>query len=70
MSDLYKQLNEIRLELTDCLIEAQILFKKINETNNRYENVILSAIGQKICENTRQTREEFEKVLDALKIFD
>lgn len=67
MSDYYEKLNEIRLELTACIIESQILFKKLSESDISYENVILTELGQKICKQTRKTCEDFENVLDNFK---
>jgi len=67
MPDTFEKLNKIRLKLSTALIEAQILFKQINNSDITFENAILSELGEKICINTREDFKNFEIILDNLK---
>lgn len=64
MTDNFKTLHNIRMEISQEIWEAKILFQKIYECETICETMTLAGIGEKICQNTGQNCEKLELAIE------
>ena len=67
MSSNYEAIEAFRVDMAQHAQDVQMLFKKISESYEKIDMVVLSELGYKVCKKMRKNCEEFETFLDTIK---
>lgn len=62
----HKSLDEIRVDISSCACEAEVLFAQIYEMEINRKTILLSEIGIKICKELEKKCEDLEKFTEKI----